>query len=364
MEIALFVVIVVLLAVIAWRLFAAPKPKQDNQALILLQNQMQAEQKQLQDRLGELTKMLDTRLGDSTKTMLAQSDKSVQIVREITSEITKVQEGQKQIGALNDQLKNLNDILKNTKQRGVLGEYYLEMVLKNVLSPGEYQLQYPFKDNTKVDAVIFYDGRVIPIDSKFSLENYNRLASAAKRPTKERKRYEDAFRNDLKTRIDETAKYIKPAEDTVNFAFMFIPSEALYYDLLVNKVGSAAERDLIQYAAEKRVYPVSPTTFYAYLQMALQGLRQMEINKSTEHIRKNVGELQKHLARYEEYLEKIGTHLTTTMNAHATATKEFGKIDKDIVRIANAEKEILPERRRKEGRVYSSTPHAFSSAWK
>lgn len=205
MEIGLFVVIVVLLVVIAWRLFMVQKPKQDDQSLILLQNQMQAEQKQLHDRLGELTKMLDVRLGDSTKTMLAQSDKSVQIVREITSEITKVQEGQKQMVTLNDQLKNLNDILKNTKQRGILGEYYLEMVLKNVLSPGEYQLQYPFKDNTKVDAVIFYDSRVIPIDSKFSLENYNRLAGATS--DEERKRYEDAFRNDLKTRIDETAKY-------------------------------------------------------------------------------------------------------------------------------------------------------------
>ena len=341
MEIALFVVIIILLAVIAWRLFASQKPKEDGQAFVLLQNQMQAEQKQLHDRLGELTKMLDARLGDSTKTMLAQSDKSVQIVREITSEITKVQEGQKQMITLNDQLKNLNDILKNTKQRGILGEYYLEMVLKNVLSPGEYQLQYPFKDNTKVDAVIFYDSRIIPIDSKFSLENYNRMATAVS--DEERKRYEDAFRNDLKTRIDETAKYITPAEDTVNFAFMFIPSEALYYDLLVNKIGSAAERDLIQYAAEKRVYPVSPTTFYAYLQMALQGLRQMEINKSAEQIRKNVGELQKHLARYEEYLEKIGAHLTTTMNAHAIATKEFGKIDKDIVRIAGVDKEALPD---------------------
>jgi len=101
----------------------------------------------------------------------------------------------------------------------------------------------------------------------------------------------------------------------------------------VNKIGLAAERDLIQYASEKRVYPVSPTTFYAYLQMALQGIRQMEINKSADQIRKNVGELQKHLLRYEEYLEKIGTHLTTTTNAYATAHKEFGKIDKDILKI-------------------------------
>ncbi len=116
---------------------------------------------------------------------------------------------------------------------------------------------------------------------------------------------------------------------------MFIPSEALYYDLLVNKVGSAAGRDLIEYSAEKRVYPVSPTTFYAYLQMALQGIRQIEINKSAEEIRKRVGELQRHLLKYEEYLEKIGAHLSTTTNAYTMAHKEFEKIDKDILRIGN-----------------------------
>ncbi len=305
----------------------------DSQALLLIQNQIQDQQKHIQQQMLELSKTLDARLGDSTKTMLAQSDRSVQIVKEITGEITKVTEGQKQIASLADQLKSLQDVLKNPKQRGVLGEYFLETVLKNVLPPGTYQLQYPFSDGTKVDAVIHYEARVIPIDSKFSLENYNRFVGAA--TDEERKRYQDALKNDLKIRIDETSKYIKPAEDTVDFAFMFIPSEALYYDLLVNKIGVAAERDLIQYAAEKRVYPVSPTTFYAYLQMALQGLRQMEINKSAEQIRKNVGELQKHLARYEEYLEKIGTHLTTTTNAYNTAHKEFGKIDKDILKIGN-----------------------------
>ena len=290
--------------------------------------------------MDELTRTLDARLGDSMKTMLSQSDKNVQIVKEITGEITKVTEGQKQIATLNDQLKNLNDILKNTKQRGILGEYFLETVLKNVLPPGAYQLQYPFKDNSKVDAVIFYQDRVIPIDSKFSLENYNRLAGGTL-PDEDRKRFEDALRSDLKTRIDETAKYIKPAEDTVDFAFMFIPSEALYYDLLINKVGSAAGRDLIEYAGEKRVYPVSPTTFYAYLQMALQGIRQIEINKSAETIRKNVGELSRHLLRYEEYFGKIGTHLTTTMNAYTTADKEFAKIEKDILKIEGAENEKL-----------------------
>lgn len=337
MEWALFAIIIVILAAITWRLWrpagnsTGEEQKQGDQALLLIQNQIQDQQKQIQHQMSDLAKTLDARLGDSTKTMLAQSDRSVQIVREITGEITKVTEGQKQIVSLADQLRSLQDILKNPKQRGVLGEYFLETVLKNVLPPGTYQLQYPFADGTKVDAVIFYQDHVIPIDSKFSLENYNRLANAATED--ERRRATDALRGDLKTRIDETSKYIKPAEDTLDFAFMFIPSEALYYDLLVNKIGVAAERDLIQYASEKRVYPVSPTTFYAYLQMALQGLRQIEINKSAEHIRKNVGELQKHLDRYEEYLEKIGTHLTTTTNAYNTAYKEFGKIDKDILKI-------------------------------
>ncbi len=337
MDLALFIVILLFLAGIAWQVFRPqkplPLPKDDSQPFLLIQNQIQ-----------ELTKTLGARLDDSTKTMLSQSDRNVQIVKDITSEITKVTEGQKQMITLNDQLRNLNDILKNTKQRGILGEYFLEAVLKNILPPGAYQLQYPFSDGSKVDAVILLQDRVIPIDSKFSLENYNRLAGGGGTLTDdERKRCEAALRDDLKTRIDETSKYIKPSENTVDFAFMFIPSEALYYDLLINKVGSAAGRDLIEYAGEKRVYPVSPTTFAAYLQMALQGIRQIEINKSAELIRKRVGELGRHLERYEEYLHKIGAHLTVTMNTYNTADKEFMKIDKDVLRIGKIEPDASAE---------------------
>ena len=308
-----------------------PPPAQDSQSLILLQ-----------DRLEKLSQTLDSRLGESktffTDFLLKQSGESSRIVREVTSELTKVSESQRQVANVADQLKSLQDILKNPKQRGVLGEYFLETVLKNVLPPGTYQTQYPFADGTKVDAVIFYQDKIIPIDSKFSLENYNRFASATN--DEDRRRFEDALRMDLKTRIDETSKYIKPSEDTLEFAFMFIPSEALYYDLLVNRIGIAADRDLIQYAAEKRVYPVSPTTFYAYLQMTLQGIRQMDINKSAELIRKNVNQLQMHLERYEEYLGKIGTHLQTTMNAYNTADKEFTKINKDVMKLGGEDMEI------------------------
>jgi len=189
-----------------------------------------------------------------------------------------------------------------------------------------------FKSGDIVDAVIFYQERVIPVDSKFSLENYNRLLEA--KTDTDRKRFEDLLRTDLKNRIDETAKYIRPAEGTIEFAFMFIPSEALYYDLLVNKVGAVNARDLVEYAAgEKRVFIVSPTSFLAYLQTVIQGLRQVEINKSAEQIRKNIGELARHLGNYDAFLEKLGTHLGTSVNMYNKAYKEFGKIDKDVLRI-------------------------------
>lgn len=324
--ILLVLLVAVLLAVvggvfvIARLMRAEREARREDQSLLLLQSQ-----------LNELTRALDTKLGESQKILHEQFGASTRIIKEITEELTKVSEGQKQVVGVTDQLKHLQQILTNPKQRGVLGEYYLETVLKNVLPPGSYQIQYPFKNGEVVDAVIFYEGRIIPIDSKFSLENYNRLLEATS--DADRKRYEDALRLDLKNRIEETAKYIRPSEDTMEFAFMFIPSEALYYDLLVNKVG-AAERDLVSYAAgEKKVLVVSPTTLLAYLQTVIQGLRQVEINKSTERIVKNVGELMRHLKDFDSYLQKLGVQMNTTANTYEKAYKEFRKIDKDVLRI-------------------------------
>lgn len=320
-------------AVIFWYLRGRfKKPQGNDQALVLLQNQM-----------NEVVRTLDQKLGESARVMERQFDQSTRIIREITAELTRVGEGQKQVVDIARQLENLQDILKNPKQRGVLGEYYLEAVMKNVLPPGTYQMQYEFKDGVIVDAVIFVKDRIIPIDSKFSLENYNRLLDT--KDQAERERYEAAFREDLKTRIDETSKYIKPEEGTMEFAFMFIPSEAVYYDLLVNKVGAmkSSTRDLIQYAAgEKKVMIVSPTTFLAYLQTVLQGLKAMQIEESAKEIRKRVDELGRHLGSYESYMKKLGTHLGTTVNMYNSAYKELGKIDKDVLRIAGKAAEVTP----------------------
>ncbi|PIR44154.1 DNA recombination protein RmuC [Candidatus Wolfebacteria bacterium CG10_big_fil_rev_8_21_14_0_10_31_9] len=307
-------------------------PKEDSQSLLLIQNQ-----------INDITRTIDFKMGETTKAVQDHSDRSIKMIREITGELTKVSEGQKQVVDVADQLKNLQDILKNPKQRGVVGEYYLKTVLENVFAstPKVFQMQYKFKNGDIVDAVIFVKDKIIPIDSKFSLENYNRLMEA--KEELERKRLEDAIRQDLKNRIDETSKYIKPSEGTMEFAFMFIPSEALYYDLLINKVGAITGRDLVEYAmVDKKVIIVSPTSFLAYLQTVLQGLKALQIEESAKEIGKRVEELGRHLSSYDNYFKKIGNHLSTTVNSYNGAYKELGKINKDVLRITGEDVGIEP----------------------
>ena len=307
-----------LASISAWFVFGRQKMggTSEDRAMLLLGQNMDNLRKELDLKLREINEQMRKSLIDVTK------------------EQTKANEATRQMVTLAEELQSLQDILKNPKQRGVLGEYYLETLLKNVLPTGSYKMQYIFKDGEIVDAAVFVKEKIIPIDSKFSLENYNRLVEA--RESGEKDRLEKLFVNDLKTRIVETAKYIRPAEGTMDFAFMFIPHEAIYYDLLVNKVGAITEdtENLIQRAAGKyRVIIVSPTSFLAYLQTVLQGLRAMEIEENIKDTVKHVNELGKHLKNYEEYHGKVGNALMTVFNHYAASTKEFRKLDKDVTRI-------------------------------
>lgn len=296
-------------------------------------------------QLNELSRTVDGKIGESSKQMHESlqfhSSESNKIIRDVTEKLTRLDETNKQVISFADQLQSLQDILKNPKQRGILGEYYLETVLKNVLPPGSYQMQYPFPDGNIVDAVVFVKDKIIPIDSKFSLENYNRMVEETNPADK--KRLETTFVNDLKNRITETAKYIQPSQGTTDFAFMFIPHEAIYYDLLINKVGSVDENaeNLIQRAAGKyKVIITSPTSFLAYLQTVLQGLKAMQIEESAKDIIKKVGDLGKHLKSYDEYHNKLGNALGTVVNHYNTSNKELKKIDKDILRISGSSPEL------------------------
>lgn len=295
----------------------------------------------LQVALGDSLERNATNMQTSMQKQLTESSK---LVSDVTQRLAKLDETNRRVVDVADELKTLQNVLQNPKQRGVFGEYYLESVLANILPTKNFQMQYRFNDGTIADAVVFLDkGQVLPVDSKFSLENYNRMVQAK---TKEEKvALLKLVRNDLKGRIDETSKYIRPSEKTMDFAFMFIPSESLYYDLLIGDVGTGSSaRDLIEYAfREKKVIIVSPTSFMAYLQTVLQGLRSLQIEEQAKDIQIQVGKLGRHISAFDSYMAKLGHSLGTTVNHYNNAHKELAKVDTDVVKIAgnNASVEAL-----------------------
>jgi DNA recombination protein RmuC len=323
------------------------KPADEQSALLLKQDltKLSTDIAQLKDGLqSQITDRLDKNQEMIRDSITKQFSQSSKLISEVTERLTKLDDTNKRVVDVADELKTLQNVLQNPKQRGVLGEYYLTQVLENVLPPDRFTLQHKFKDGEIVDAVITLEkGKLLPIDSKFSLENYNRLVEE---PDKlRREALAKLFREDLKRRIDETAKYIRPKEQTMDYAFMFIPSEAIYYDLLVNKVGmtNTSARDLIEYAfRDKNVIIVSPTTFMAYLQTVLQGLRGMQIEEQAKEIQIRVGELGRHITTYEVLMQKLGGSLGTSVNHFNNAHKELKKVDKDIVKITKSNPSVEP----------------------
>ena len=304
----------------------------------------------LANQNNELRALVDEKLRETYQASQNQYQNTMntvqsinQLLTDVTKNLAELQASNKQILGFSSQLQNLQDILRNPKQRGVLGEYFLEEILKNVLPPGTFQMQYQFANGEIVDAVIFVKDKIIPIDSKFSLENYEKIINTS--DPGERLRLEKLFRQDLKNRIDETSKYVRPEVGTMDFAFMFIPSEAIYYDLLVNKVGAVQidTRDLIEYAfRDRHVIIVSPTSFLAYLQTVLQGLKALQIEENAKIIKSNVEKLARHLNSYEDFLRRLGGSLGTAVNHYNQAYQEFKKVDRDMVKITGNDHQVEP----------------------
>lgn len=345
----LLVAIIGILLAVLLRQKSAP----DSQSALLLKQDLS----KLSDDITNLKTGLQTQLGDrfdrNQQMMMGslqrQFSESSKLINEVTRNLTELKESNKQVLGITDELKTLQNVLQNPKQRGVLGEYHLQSLLENVLPPERFKLQHKIgksDDNLDLicDAVVLLDkGIMLPVDSKFSLENYNRLIES--KDKLEREALIKLFRNDLKNRIDETSKYIRPKDGTMDFAFMFIPSEAIYYDLLVNKIGATgtSSRDMIEYAfREKNVIIVSPTSFMAYLQTVLQGLRSLQIEETAKEIQQRVGELGRHIGSYETFMQKLGNSLGVTVGHYNTAHKELKKIDKDVIKIAHTSPAIAP----------------------
>ena len=324
------------------------RPKSSNESALLLKEDLRGLSEDITRLKDHMQAQVADRLDKSQSLMMGslqkQSSETNKIITEITRNLTELKDSNKRVVDVADELKTLQNVLQNPKQRGGLGEYYLDTVLGNVLPPHIYETQYKFKDGEIVDAIIKLDkGRILPIDSKFSLENYNRLVE--EKDKTQREALVKLFKSDLKNRIDETSKYIRPRENTLDYAFMFIPSEAIYYDLLVNNVGATGTnaRDLIEYAfIDKKVIIVSPTTMLAYLQTVMQGLKSLQIEEQAKDIQKRVGDLGKHIQAHEAYMQKLGNALGTTVNHYNAAHKNLGRIDKDVVRIADTTASVEP----------------------
>ncbi len=350
LELAIFILLLAILGVLVYVFFLKKeeeKKDESSPALMLLQQQLQELTRTMDDRMGENNRAMQegTRMQfRESKELIQEINKEVnEQLRNVVKNVAEVSESNKKVFDIGEQLQNLEKVLKHQKQRGNLGEASLQLALENMLPAGAFKTQYQFPGGETVDAIIETKDGMIPVDAKFSLDNYRRLVDAV--TDTEREELEKEFKNDLKKRIDETAKYIRPKDGTLPFAFMYIPAEAIYYDLLVNEVGAVKvnTRSLIDYAyKDKNVIIVSPTTFAAYLQSVLYGFRAFKVEESAKQIGKHVEALSRHLKAYDDYFKKVGISLGTTVNHYNTAQKELGKVDKDIARISGTSMEFEP----------------------
>ena len=292
----------------------------------------------IQNDLFHLAKTLDTRLWENRSDLSKNFETSSRIaktsnenIEALTKKLTELESTNRQIHEIWTRLEGLENILKNPKRRGNLGEYFLKELLENVFSSDQYKLQYSLSTGI-VDATLFLGWKLIPIDAKFPHENYERLVASEDEYSV--KKYSSELKNDIKNRIDEVAKYILPEEETTDFAFMLIPAEWMYYDMFINKLWDINPSKLIEYGFSKKVIICSPSWFYAYLQTVLQGMKSLQIEEQAKEIQKYVLKLQKDLWSYEEVFSKLWSSLWTTVNHYNTAQKRFQIIDKDIIKIS------------------------------
>ena len=291
---------------------------------------------EIEKKLNNINKQINDYHQSSAVSITQQFKESNKVIKDVTTELEKIKGTNEQVLSFANQMKTLERILGNQKQRGVLGEIQLENLLANVLPPELFQMQYSFSNKEIVDAIVRVGDFIIPVDAKFSLDNYNKMIESTNKD--ELAELEKKFKADIKNRIDETSKYIRPNEKTTDYAYMFIPADGLYQDLLNSRVGSLKinQRDLVNYAYEKKVMIVSPMSLFPMLQITVKALHNMKVEDSINDIIKNVEKLSNHLNAYKTYHDKLGNTLGTAVNHYNDTTKEFKKINKDIIKISGS----------------------------
>ena len=351
-------IIILVILIIGFALLFFKKKEKDNtpqELLVQLNNSLRQEIQEIRKEVGENSEKsrqeIEKKLTDINKGMYAfqesskedmqkQFESSNKVIKEVTSELEKIKGTNEQVLGFANQMKTLEKILSNQKQRGILGEIQLENLLSNVLPPELFSMQYNFNSGEMVDAVVKVGEFIIPIDAKFSLDNYNKMIESEDKV--EIENLEKAFKEDIKKRIDETSKYIRPAEKTTDYAYMFIPADGLYQDLLNSRVGTLKinSKDLVSYAYTKKVMIVSPMSLFPMLQITVKALHNMKVERSIEDIQKNIEKLSNHMNAYKDAHDSLGKTIRTVVNHFNKSSKEFNKIDKDIIKISSGKNSI------------------------
>ena len=351
-------IIILLILIIGFALLFFKKKEKDNtsqELLIQLNNSLRQEiqeirkevgenseksRQEIEKKLTEINKGIYAYQENSKEDMQKQFESSNKVIKEVTSELEKIKGTNEQVLGFANQMKTLEKILSNQKQRGILGEIQLENLLSNVLPPELFSMQYSFNSGEAVDAIVKVGDFIIPIDAKFSLDNYNKMIESEDKM--EIENLEKSFKEDIKKRIDETSKYIRPNEKTTDYAYMFIPADGLYQDLLNSRVGTLKinSKDLVSYAYTKKVMIVSPMSLFPMLQITVKALHNMKVERSIEDIQKNIEKLSNHMNAYKDAHDSLGKTIRTVVNHFNKSSKEFNKIDKDIIKISSGKNSI------------------------
>lgn len=283
----------------------------------------------LNQTVQNLNRQVTSLLSDSSRSISDRLDNTNAVVGDLRQKLGRLEEASRQMMDVGKDIARLQDLLQPPKLRGSMGELFLQDLLAQVLPSRNFELQYRFKGGEAVDAVIRLAQGLVPVDAKFPLENFRRIIEASS--DEEKKGFRKAFIRDVKTHIDAiSSKYIRMDENTLDFALMYIPAENVYYETIIRDEDPGQDLALFSYAIARRVIPVSPNTFYAYLQTIFLGLRGMRVEEKSREILENIARLQKEFERFAETFRLVGQHLDNSSKKFAEAQKRFGALEAKI----------------------------------
>jgi DNA recombination protein RmuC len=353
MQIAILILLAAVVLILLWLALQSQKKTVDP-TMALMQQEVQSlshtlteslfkSQDTVNQQLGQISQQVNAQLGQvtqqlqkSTGDLNARLDNAARVVQEVNKGLGGLSEATKKVFDVGKDIASLQEILRSPKLRGGLGELFLGDLLAQIFPPAHYALQHRFKSGETVDAVIKLGKNLVPVDAKFPLENFKRVVETATED--ERKTAKKKFIGDVKRHIDAIAgKYILPDEGTFDFALMYIPAENVYYELIIRDEAVDTDKGLLSYAFIKRVIPVSPNSFYAYLQTILLGLKGMHIEEQAQEILRNIARLSGDFKKFQEEFELVGKHLSNTKSRYDEADKRLAKFGDKLQSLSGTE---------------------------